>query len=76
MTQFNYLFYFMIQEIGCKNIIVTLGNEGAVLLQEKKDPLLIPAPKVQNNTKICNYNLIKGTVSVISSDSPCNDGNA
>ncbi|XP_023326573.1 ribokinase isoform X3 [Eurytemora carolleeae] len=35
-----------LKEIGCKNIIVTLGSEGAVLLQEKRDPLLIPAPKV------------------------------
>ena len=39
--------YTPFKEVGCKNIIVTLGSEGAVLLQDKMDPLLIPTSKVQ-----------------------------
>jgi len=35
-----------LQELGCKNIVVTLGSEGAVLIQQNQQPLHIPTAKV------------------------------
>jgi len=36
-----------LKELGCKNIIVTLGSEGAVLIQENTDAVHIPGTKVE-----------------------------